>query len=53
MLEVSESASIRYSKPNPDSGDFGLAPRTNVLAHPHMFAAARKSGTYAIDATRF
>ena len=39
MLQVSESASVRYSKPNPDSGDFGLAPRTNVLAHPHMFAA--------------
>jgi len=49
MLQISESASVRYSKPNPDSGDFGLAPRTNVLAHPHMFAAARKSGTYAIE----
>jgi hypothetical protein len=52
MLAVSESASQRYSKPNPDSGDFGLAPRTNVLAHPHMSAAARKSGTYAIGQTQ-
>lgn len=39
MLEVSEAAKQHYNKPNPDSGDFGLAPRTNVLAHPHMFAA--------------
>ena len=52
MLAVSDSASQRYSKPNPDSGDFGLAPRTNVLAHPHMSAAARKSGTYAVEQTQ-